>query len=440
MILTPTMTGISTPEPLKYAFTLKTSAHSGRSGSGPISIDQNKWQQWWSIESSSETRALYIHIPFCRKRCSFCNFFENGAKPSRVTEYVNALCLQLVEAAATPFITSKPFDTVYIGGGTPTDMQANEILQLANVIQSFPLKPNAEITLEGRINGFTNEKFDAALAGGINRFSFGVQSVNTEVRQAAGRFDDEQTILQRLSELAQHPTATIVADLIFGLPGQTFDIWMHDVESIINTGIHGVDLYQLINLSGSRMDSADKKGKFTDRADSQARSVMYAQGAALLENNGWDRLSNCHWRSDKRERSLYNTLAKQGIEIVPFGAGAGGSIHGHGVMNGRDLSAWHDAIKASVKVPGMVMSINEKNHIDKVIKKGLDGGTLTLAELSISLRVHLQPLFIKWQENGLGELVDGKLCLTLAGRFWSVNMQAGLFEYLATNPLLAEAA
>ncbi|NQZ91725.1 MAG: heme anaerobic degradation radical SAM methyltransferase ChuW/HutW [Moritella sp.] len=440
MILTPTMTGISTPEPLKYAFTLKTSAHSGRSGSGPISVDQNKWQQWWSIESRSDTRALYIHIPFCRKRCSFCNFFENGAKPSRVTEYVNALCLQLADAAATPFITSKPFDTVYIGGGTPTDMQANEILQLANVIQSFPLKPNAEITLEGRLNGFTNDKFEAALAGGINRFSFGVQSVNTEVRQAAGRFDDEQTILQRLSELAQHPTATIVADLIFGLPGQTFDIWMHDVESIINTGIHGVDLYQLINLSGSRMDSADKKGKFTDRADSQARSVMYAQGAALLESSGWGRLSNCHWRSDKRERSLYNTLAKQGIEIVPFGAGAGGSIHGHGVMNGRDLSTWHDAIKAGVKVPGMAMSINENNHVDKVIKKGLDSGTLKLAELSMSLRVHLQPLFIKWQEHGLAVLEGEQLCLTLAGRFWSINMQTGLFEYLATNPLLAQAA
>lgn len=440
MILTPTMTGISTPDPLKYAFTLKTSAHSGRSGNGPISIDQNKWQQWWSTESSAEKRALYIHIPFCRKRCSFCNFFENGAKPSRVTKYVDDLRLQLADAATTAFITSKPFDTVYIGGGTPTDMQANEILQLANVIQSFPLKENAEITLEGRINGFTNEKFEAALAGGINRFSFGVQSVNTEVRQAAGRFDDEQTILKRLSELAQHPTATIVADLIFGLPGQTFDIWVHDVESIMSTGIHGVDLYQLINLPGSRMDSVDKKGTLTDRADSQARSVMYAQGAVLLESSGWDRLSNCHWRSDKREISLYNTLAKQGIEIVPFGAGAGGSIHGHCVMNGRDLSTWHDAIKAGVKVPGMVMSINEKNDIDKVIKKGLDSGTLRLAELSMTLRDHLRPLFIKWQENGLAKLEGEQLYLTLAGRFWSVNMQAGLFEYLATNPLLGQAA
>ncbi|MCJ8351210.1 heme anaerobic degradation radical SAM methyltransferase ChuW/HutW [Moritella sp.] len=440
MIFTPTMTGISTPEPLKFAFTVKTSAHAGRAGSRPLMLDQDKWEQWWSIDSSAETRALYIHIPFCRKRCSFCNFFENGAKPSRVTKYVDALCKQLADAASTQFILSKPFDTVYIGGGTPTDMQANEILQLANVIQSFPLKQNAEITLEGRINGFTNEKFEAALSGGINRFSFGVQSVNTEVRQAAGRFDDEQTLLQRLSELAKHPKATIVADLIFGLPGQTFDTWMHDVQAIIDSGIHGVDLYQLINLPNSRIDINEQKHKFQDRADTQERAVMYAAGAELLEQHGWDRLSNCHWRSHKREESLYNTLAKQGVEIVPFGAGAGGSIHGHGVMNARDLKAWHNANESGIKVPGMVMSVNDNAQIDGIIKKGFDKGMLALDELPVSLRDHLQALFVKWGENGLIELDNNRLNLTLAGRFWNVNMLAGLFEYLATNPLLVQAA
>jgi len=440
MIFTPTMTGISTPEPLKFAFTVKTSAHAGRAGSRPLTLEQNKWEQWWSIDSSAETRALYIHIPFCRKRCSFCNFFENGAKPSRVTKYVDTLCKQLADAATTQFVLSKPFDTVYIGGGTPTDMQANEILQLANIIQLFPLKQNAEITLEGRINGFTNEKFEAALTGGINRFSFGVQSVNTEVRQAAGRFDDEQTLLLRLSELAKHPTATIVADLIFGLPGQTFDHWIHDVQAIIDTGIHGVDLYQLINLPNSRIDINEQKGKFRERADTQDRAVMYAAGAELLELSGWNRLSNCHWRSDKREKSIYNTVAKQGVEIVPFGAGAGGSIHGHGVMNGRDLKAWHDANKSGTKVPGMVMSVNHNALVDSIIKKGLDKGVLALDELPVSLREHLQALFAKWQENGLIELGDNRLNLTLAGRFWNVNMLTGLFEYLGSNPLLEQVA
>ena len=81
MILTPSMTGIASPDPLKFAFSAKTSAHASRGGMRPFPLDEAGWQSWWQRESEAEERALYIHIPFCRKRCSFCNFFENGANP-----------------------------------------------------------------------------------------------------------------------------------------------------------------------------------------------------------------------------------------------------------------------------------------------------------------------------------------------------------------------
>ena len=70
------------------------------------------WQSWWQRESEAEERALYIHIPFCRKRCSFCNFFENGANPARINRYVNALCASLAQAADTPLAQSMPFSAV----------------------------------------------------------------------------------------------------------------------------------------------------------------------------------------------------------------------------------------------------------------------------------------------------------------------------------------
>ena len=86
------------------------------------------------------------------------------------------------------------------------------------------------------------------------------------------------------------------------------------------------------------------------------------------------------------------------------------------------------------------MSVNDNAQIDGIIKKGFDKGMLALDELPLSLRDHLQALFVKWGENGLIELDNNRLNLTLAGRFWNVNMLAGLFEYLATNPLLVQAA
>ncbi len=115
MNLTPSMTGIATPDPLKFAFSAKTSAHASRGGMRPFPLDEAGWQSWWQRESEAEERALYIHIPFCRKRCSFCNFFENGANPARINRYVNALCASLAQAADTPLAQSMPFSAVYVG-------------------------------------------------------------------------------------------------------------------------------------------------------------------------------------------------------------------------------------------------------------------------------------------------------------------------------------
>ncbi|WP_394203136.1 heme anaerobic degradation radical SAM methyltransferase ChuW/HutW [Shewanella waksmanii] len=445
MQFTPTMTGLNSPDPLQHAFKVKSAPHAGRSNVRPVNIDSAHWQQWWQQPSQASQRALYIHLPFCRKRCSFCNFFENGTNPEKVSHYADVLVEQLHIAADTPFAQSQPFDTVYVGGGTPTDMQAQEIGRLGQAIKRFNLVDDAEVTLEGRLNGLDDDKWLAATNNGFNRFSFGVQSFDTDVRIAAGRFDDKSNLLERLQQLSQHPTASVVIDLIFGLPGQTMDIWQQDLQAVLDSGVHGIDLYQLIGLQGSRMEHAKDKGKVIApannqfQADSQTRAQMYATGASHFESNGWQRLSSCHWRRDERERSIYNTLAKSGIEILPFGAGAGGSIHGHACMNGRDLKAWHQAhqhatTSTPVQVPQMMMTPNPKAQLDAIFKRGLDTGLLNLALLPTALANHLMPLFNKWQQNGLATVQQQQLELTLAGRFWNVNLQTGLFEFLAKNP------
>ncbi|GIU14020.1 heme anaerobic degradation radical SAM methyltransferase ChuW/HutW [Shewanella sp. MBTL60-007] len=456
MILTPSMTGIASPDPLQHAFKVKSAPHAGRSGSRPVFLESQQWQQWWQLPSQATERALYIHIPFCRKRCTFCNFFENGTNPERISRYIKNLTEQLHIAADTPLAQSRPFNTVYVGGGTPTDISSDEVKLLGEAISRFPLVDNAEVTLEGRLNGFDDDKWHNATANGFNRFSFGVQSFDTQVRQAAGRFDDKDFLLNRLQQLSQHPSASIVIDLIFGLPGQTLDVWQQDLQAVIDSGVHGVDLYQLIGLSGTRIEHAREKGKILGtpisdfQADSQTRANMYASGSNHFEAQNWQRLSSCHWRRDSRERSVYNSLAKSGIEILPFGAGAGGSIHGHGCMNGRDLKKWYQAHDerttnnsttmpaAPIQVPGMLMSPNPSAKIDAIFKRGLDSGALDLKLLTKKMTTHLTPLFIEWQKNGLASLGEHKLTLTLAGRFWNVNMQTGLFDYLAKNPIFTQ--
>ncbi|KFN19541.1 heme anaerobic degradation radical SAM methyltransferase ChuW/HutW [Aeromonas bestiarum] len=435
LYLTPTMTGLDTPDPLKFAFGAKTSAHASRGGIRPLTLDHGGWQAWWQQGSEAGERALYIHIPFCRKRCSFCNFFENGANPARMSRYMAALCDSLKQAADTPFGQSKPCSAVYVGGGTPTDMAVEDLAQLARAIQAFPLTADAEVTLEGRLNGFDDAKWQTALAGGFNRFSFGVQSFDTRVRQQAARFDDRQILLARLAELTRDDAAVIVADLIFGLPGQDDAVWRQDIADVMASGVHGVDLYQLIAMAGTNLERAEASGKPGWAADGQQRAGMYAYGAEMLEQGGWQRLSCSHWRRGDAEQSRYNQMAKRGAEILPFGAGAGGSVHGHGLMYGRDLALWHEALAGGVRAPGMVMGKNPNALMDGLLRGALDSGWLTLDRLPASLRAHLLPLFEAWQRHGLATLTPARLELTLAGRFWNVNLQAGLFEYLQLNPL-----
>jgi len=433
--LTPTMTGLSTPDPLKFAFSAKTSAHASRGGIRPFSLDDAGWQAWWQQGSKADERALYIHVPFCRKRCSFCNFFENGANPARMSRYMAALCDSLNRAADTPLAQSRPFSAVYVGGGTPTDMAVEDLARLGRAIQRFPLTLDAEVTLEGRLNGFDDAKWQTALAGGFNRFSFGVQSFDTRVRQQAARFDDRQTLLARLGELTQDDAAVIVADLIFGLPGQDDAVWRQDIADVMASGVHGVDLYQLIPMAGTNLERAEASGKLGWAADGQQRAAMYAYGAQTLEQGGWQRLSCSHWRRGDAEQSRYNQMAKRGAEILPFGAGAGGNVHGHGLMYGRDLALWHEALADGVRAPGMVMGQNPNAPMDGLLRGALDSGRLTLDRLPAPLRAHLLPLFQAWQLHGLAALTEDKLVLTLAGRFWNVNLQAGLFEFLQLNPL-----
>ena len=439
-LFTPTMTGLATPDPLKFAFGAKTSAHASRGGAAPLTLDDAGWRAWWQRPSEAQERALYIHVPFCRKRCSFCNFFENGANPARMSHYMAALCDDLQRAAESPFGQSRPFSAIYVGGGTPTDMAAADLGRLARAIRAFPLTPDAELTLEGRLNGFDDEKWQTALAGGFNRFSFGVQSFNTAVRQQAARFDDRETLLVRLGELTRDDAAVIVADLIFGLPGQDDALWRQDIADVMTSGVHGVDLYQLISMQGTNLDRAQEKGRLGWCADGQQRAAMYAYGAHTLEQGDWQRLSCSHWRRSDVEQSRYNQMAKRGAEILPFGAGAGGNIHGHGLMYGRDLAAWHEALAAGLRAPGMVMRPNPNAPVDGLLRGGLDTGWLALGRLPSPLRTHLLPLFERWQQHGLAELTGETLALTLAGRFWNVNLQAGLFEYQQSNPLGGEAA
>nr|WP_202819669.1 heme anaerobic degradation radical SAM methyltransferase ChuW/HutW [Thaumasiovibrio occultus] len=440
------LVGQSTPDPLRFAFPRKAMAHAGgKVQPVPPPMVQQSLEQAFSVApESSGSRCLYVHIPFCRVRCTYCNFFQYASSKDLIAAYFAALTTELKRKAAQPWTQAAPFQAVYIGGGTPTDLNAEQLKALGTMIRElFPLTPDCELTLEGRINKFSNEKFESALEGGFNRFSFGVQSFDTKVRRAAKRLDDGDVVKKRIQELVAYNSAPIVIDLLFGLPHQTLEVWEQDLEGYLESGAHGVDLYQLIDMQGLPMHKMVEQGKLPHPADTPTKASMFERGVQFMAQHHQRRLSCNHWARDNRERSIYNSLAKTTAEVLPVGAGAGGNVSGFQMMHTRNMDDYIKAIQAGEYPVPMMMRADSMSPINSHVKSAFDRGVLSRSGLDMacqsigfnagsSLFDALMPLFKAWEKNGLVAVNNDYLTLTLAGEFWNVTLSQNTIKTIAT--------
>ncbi|WP_000905968.1 heme anaerobic degradation radical SAM methyltransferase ChuW/HutW [Vibrio cholerae] len=429
--------GANTPDPLRFAFQNKHSAHAGGIAMPVPSHEQaNVWQHITKqVSQRQQVRCLYIHVPFCRVRCTFCNFFQNAASRQLVDAYFAALLEEIKQKSALPWTQTGVFHAVYIGGGTPTELSPEQIRQLGTAIrESFPLTPDCEITLEGRIHRFSDEMFENALEGGFNRFSFGVQSFNTQVRRRAKRLDGREVVMERIASLAATQQAPIVIDLLYGLPYQTAQVFEQDLQDFMQTGAQGIDLYQLVVGGSAPMLNLVEKGKLPPPATTPDKASFYQIGVEFMAKHHLRPLSVNHWTRDNRERSLYNSLAKTYAEVLPIGCGAGGNMGGYSLMQHRQLDTYLDAMKNGQPLVAMMARQHEYEPLFAALKAGFDSGVIAKQRLPKFYHHQtfdwLKPLFLRWQQIGLVEVEQDYLTLTTAGRFWSVSLAQACIQVL----------
>ncbi|MCK6264193.1 heme anaerobic degradation radical SAM methyltransferase ChuW/HutW [Vibrio sp. ZSDE26] len=435
------LVGLSTPDPLRYAFSRKKGAHAGghMSAIAPERVQEElKGALRFASTNIGAARCLYIHIPFCRVRCTYCNFFQYASSKTLMSQYFDALVKEIRWKSSFAWSQSAPFQAVYVGGGTPTDLSSEQLKVLGQMIRSsFPLTADCEITLEGRVNRFDTQKFESALEGGFNRFSFGVQSFDNTVRLAAKRLDKSDYVMDRLQSMVRYNAAPIVIDLLYGLPHQNLENWQHDLESYLESGVDGVDLYQLIEMKGLPMERAVEQGKLPMPADTAMKATMFQMGVEFMAKHHQRRLSVNHWASGNRERSIYNSLAKTTAEVLPIGAGAGGNINGFAMMQSRDMDTYIHAINQE-QFPTMgLMQVAKDAALTSAIKSAFDRGVLSRSRLDkvagYSLFEALKPLFEAWQSNGLVDVDNHYVQLTLAGQFWSVTLAQNAIQIIQEN-------
>jgi oxygen-independent coproporphyrinogen III oxidase len=191
---------------------------------------------------------VYISVPFCKAKCTFCNFASDAFAPSRMQAYVERLCHEIATArsATTPLqaIIPSQIDTLYFGGGTPSLLSAPQFRQIFAALRNqFTLTPNAEITLECAPGQLADETLEELLRQGINRISLGVQSFVDKESAAVGRLHTQQLCLDELKRLRIAGLHEINLDLIAGLPHQTAATWQHSLETLLATGVPHASVY-----------------------------------------------------------------------------------------------------------------------------------------------------------------------------------------------------
>lgn len=254
----------------------------------------------WETGVPTQESAVYIHVPFCRLSCTYCAFFKKKADEREQHEYAKLLCREIDALAGRPYLTRSHIRSVFFGGGTPGILLAEDIERILKRIRTvFPLMENVEITMESSLSDMTDEKMDAAISGGVNRFSFGVQSFQTEIRNGIGRPLSREQAMERLAHFAKK-NALMILDLIYGLPGETEETMRQDIRDAKACGAAGLDLYKLQLLQGSPLaKSFAKAGKTLEVPYLQA---LFRAAEEELGVSGASNISCTHWKWDARRR------------------------------------------------------------------------------------------------------------------------------------------
>lgn len=198
----------------------------------------------------AERLGLYLSVPFCRHKCSFCNFASGVGTGAALEQYVEALCEEIAAAGeiadAAGAVLPRVVDTVYLGGGTPSLLSAAQMERVFLALRTeFLIEPDAEITLEAAPGQIGDEVLEAALGCGVNRVSLGVQSFVDRECAAVGRTHTGEGCLREFARLRAAGVAGVGADLIAGLPYQTETSWRESLRCAAQAEIDHVSVYVL---------------------------------------------------------------------------------------------------------------------------------------------------------------------------------------------------
>ncbi len=275
---------------------------------------------------------IYIHIPFCKQKCKYCDFNSYSGLENMSSSYTKILIQEIKNRS----LTGRTADTVYIGGGTPTYINTEYIEEIMDaLINAFDITMGAEITIECNPGTVDFETLSRLKQSGINRLSIGLQSDNDAILKTLGRIHTYKEFKECLNNAHKAGFDNISADLMFGLPGQTREIWKNTLDNISALPLNHISAYSLKIEQGTPFYNMYNSGSLDIPNDDMNR-LMYDDCAETLVQNGFERYEISNFARDKKI-SRHNIKYWQCEDYIGFGAGACSCISGKRTANIRNI-------------------------------------------------------------------------------------------------------
>lgn len=357
---------------------------------------------------------VYLHIPFCKSRCSYCDFATDVWRNNDAVErYVDAICEEIPGSTGEG---STKVDTVYFGGGTPSLLTPKQVERILDQVTAyFDIDSRSEITMEMNPATVTAETLAGYRDLGVNRASFGVQTFNERDLKLLARGHDADDARKTFRLLRDAGFTNVSFDLITGLPGQTLDDWQRNLDEAVAMQPEHLSLYLLEIHEGTPLTKQLRSGR-RPLPDEELAAEMYELMIDTLAEAGYEQYEISNFAKpgfESRHNTKYWTLEP----VFGYGVSAHSFDGFQRYANERDTAKYVERIEG----PGGAEVFRER--IDKAsefaflglrLNKGLD-----IEDYRARFRVDLKDKIDNIQDNGLVEIVEGRLKLTRKGMLFS---------------------
>lgn len=361
--------------------------------------------------------SLYIHIPFCKSKCHYCDFTSFRCNHKTMDDYVKSLIKEL--SLYKEKLMDYSIRTIFIGGGTPSVIDAKYIEEILEyVYENYNIENLEEVSIETNPGTLDKYKVKKYKTMGINRVSLGVQSTNDQILKSIGRSHNTKDFYNSLHLLRNEGFKNINADLIFSLPGQTMKDMMFTLSVIKRLELEHISLYSLIIEEDTPLGRLYNRG-VVEPIDEEVDRKIYHKSIDILKNSGYEHYEISNFAKDNK-RCLHNLAYWQIQPYLGIGLSSHSNLFSKRFFNYSDLKTYNECLRNNTLPIEGVETIDKDTLIGEYMIMGLrliEGIDIQEYKDRFSEDIHNRygDVISKHKHNGLIKEIDSHIALTQRG-------------------------